>query len=67
LLFNADDRPSNRIVDIWEVSLGWSLSNSAKFVIDGTMAQTDPSFVGAQVRHRDASQVGTNGRTNQNT
>ena len=50
------------IVDPWEVSDGWSLSDSAELVVDGTVAQADPALVGAQVGHWDAAQMCANGR-----
>lgn len=54
------------VVDPWQVGNGGTLSHSAELVIDGTVAQADPALVGAQVGHRDATQVGANGRAADN-
>jgi len=50
------------IVDPRKVSNGWALTHSAELVVDGSVAQADPTLVGAQVRHWDATQVRADGR-----
>jgi len=62
LLFNADYRSMDRVVDLRQVGLCGTLSHTSKFVIYRTVAKTDPSFVGSKIRHWNASQVGANGR-----
>ena len=51
------------IVDPWEVSNGWSLSDSAELVVDATVAQAHPALVRAQVGNGDATQMRADGRT----
>jgi hypothetical protein len=57
LFFNADGWPVHRVVNIGQVILSWTLSDSAELVVHGTVAQANPSFVSSQIRHRDATQV----------
>lgn len=38
------------------------MSDAAKLVVDGTVAQANPALIGADVRCRDAAQVSANGR-----
>ena len=61
LLFNANQGTVHRVVDIWQVCLGWSLSDSSELVVDGTVAKADPSLVGTKIWHWDAAQVSANG------
>jgi len=50
------------VVDVWQVSLGRSLSDSSELVIHGAVAEAHPSLVGTKIWHRDATQVSANGR-----
>ena len=50
------------IVNPGQVSDGWSLTNSAEFVVHGTVAQADPTLVRAQVGNGDAAQMRANSR-----
>ena len=54
------------VIDPGEVSDGGSLSHSAELVVDGTVAQAHPALVGAEVGHRDATQMGADGRAAHN-
>jgi len=38
LFLNADNWTEDRVVDIRQVSLSWSLSDSTEFIVDGSMA-----------------------------
>jgi hypothetical protein len=65
LLFDADNGSVHWVVDAGQVGLGGTLSHSAEFVVDRSMAQADPSLVSSQIGHRDASQVSANSWTHQ--
>ena len=49
------------VVDPWEVSNSWTLTHSSEFIVDGTVAEADPAFVGTKIRYRDAAKMGANG------
>jgi len=66
LLLNAHHWAEHGVVDVWQVGLSWSLSDSAELVVDRSMAQTHPTLVGTEVWHWDAAQMGANGRAHQN-
>ena len=55
LLFNANDGAVYRVVDVWQVCLSWSLSDSAELVVHGTMAKAHPSLVGTKIWHWNAA------------
>ena len=61
LLLNADDGSVHGVVDVGQVCLGGTLSNSAEFIVDGTVAEADPALVGTEVGHGDATEMGANG------
>jgi hypothetical protein len=65
LFFNADGGSIHRVVNIGQVILSGSLSDSSELVVHRTMAQANPSLVSSQVRHRDATQMGADGRAHQ--
>jgi hypothetical protein len=46
--------------------LGWSLSDSSELIVDGTVTQADPSLVGSEIWHWDASQMSANSRAHKN-
>lgn len=60
--FDAENWSVDLIVDPWQVSDGWSLSDSAELVVDGTVAQADPALVGTQVGHGNATQMRADSR-----
>lgn len=60
MLLDAEDWSVHRVVDIWQVSLGWSLSDSSELIVDGSVTQADPSLVGSEIWHWDASQMSAN-------
>ena len=65
LLLNADDWAVHRVVDVWQVSLSWSLSDSTELVVDGSVTKANPSLVGSKIWHWDATQMSANGRAHQ--
>ena len=65
LFLNADDWTVHGVINIWQVSLSWALSDSTEFVVHGSVAQANPSLVSADVWHRNATQMGANGRAHQ--
>lgn len=58
---DTEDWSMDLIVDPWQVSDGWSLSDSTELVVDGTVAKADPTLVGTQVGNGDAAQMCANG------
>ena len=48
------------VIDEWKVHLCGTLSHTAELVVDGTVAEADPTLVGTEVRHGDAAQVSAN-------
>ena len=60
--FDAENWSVDLIVDPGQVSDGWSLSDSAELVVDGTVAQADPALVGTQVGHGNAAQMRADSR-----
>ena len=65
LLLNAHNWAVHRVVDVWQVGLSWSLSDSTELVVDRSVAKANPSLVGTEIWHWNASQMGANGRANQ--
>lgn len=65
LLLNADDWAVHGVINIWQVTLSWALSDSAEFVVYGSVAQANPSLVSTDVWHGNATQMGANGRAHQ--
>lgn len=65
LLLNADDGAVHLVVDVGQVSGGGSLTHTTELVIDGTVAKANPSLVGTEVGHGNATQMGANGRAAQ--
>ena len=61
LLLNTDQGGVDGVVDVWQVGLGGSLSDSSELVIHGAVAEAHPSLVGTKIWHRDATQVSANG------
>ena len=66
LLLNADNWAVHRVVDVWQVSLSWSLSDSSELIVDGSVTKANPSLVGSKIWHWDATQMSANGRAHQN-
>ena len=66
LLLNADDGSVHGVVDVGQVGLGGSLSDSAEFVVDGTVAEANPSLVGTKIGNGDATEMGANGGAHEN-
>jgi hypothetical protein len=65
LLLNANNWAEHGVVDVWQVSLSWSLSDSSELVIDWSMAQANPSLVGSKIWNRNATQMSANGWAHQ--
>lgn len=65
LLLNAHHWAVHRVVDVWQVGLSWSLSDSSELVVDGSVAKAHPSLVSSKIWHWDATQVSANGRAHQ--
>ena len=65
MLLNAHNWAVHRVVDVWQVSLSWSLSDSTELVVDGSVAKANPSLVGTKIWHWDATQMSANGRAHQ--
>jgi hypothetical protein len=61
LLLNAEDGAMDLIVDVRQVTGSGALTHATELIIDGTVAQADPSLVGTEVRHGNAAQVSANG------
>ena len=59
--FDTQDGTVHLVVDPWEVSNSWTLTHSSEFIVDGTVAEADPAFVGTKIRYRDAAKMGANG------
>ena len=66
LLLNAHNWAIDGVVDVWQVSLGWSLSDSSELVVDRSVTEANPSLVGSKIWHWDATQMGAHGRAHQN-
>ena len=49
-----------RVVDVGEVQKGRTLSHAAELVVDGAVADADPSVVGAQIGNGNTAQMGAN-------
>ena len=60
LLLDADDGSIHGVVDVGQVSLGGSLSHTAELVVHGTVAEANPTLVGTEVGHWDATEMGAN-------
>ena len=65
LLLNADNWTEDWVVDVRQVSLSWSLSDSTEFIVDGSVAQANPSLVSSEIWNWNATQMRANGRANQ--
>ena len=65
LLLNAHNWAVDGVVDVWQVSLSWSLSDSTELVVDGSVTKANPSLVGTEIWHWDATQMSANGRAHQ--
>jgi len=61
LLLNADNWSVDGVVNVRKVGLGGSLSHSAEFIVDGTVAETNPTLVGTKIGHWDATKMRANG------
>ena len=65
LLLNAHNWAIDGVVDVWQVSLSWSLSDSTELVVDGSVTKANPSLVGTEIWHWDATQMSANSRAHQ--
>lgn len=65
MLLNADDWSVYRVVDVWQVGLSWTLSDSTEFVVDGSVTKANPSLVGTEIWYGNATQVGADSGANQ--
>ena len=54
------------VVNEWQVSGGWSLTDSAELVVNGSVTQANPSLVGSEIWHWDATQMSANSRAAEN-
>jgi len=61
LLLNADNWSVDGVVNVRKVGLGGSLSHSAEFIVDGTVAKANPTLVGTEIRNGDATEMCANG------
>jgi len=61
LLLNADDWSVYRVVDVRQVSLCWTLSDSTEFVIDGSVTKANPALISTEIWYGNATQVGADG------
>lgn len=64
-LLDTEDWAVDLVVNEWQVGGGWSLSDSSELVVHGSVTEADPTLVGSQVWHWDATQVSANGRAAQ--
>jgi hypothetical protein len=60
LLLNADNWTEDRVVDVRQVGLSWSLSDSTEFIVDGSVTQANPSFVSSEIWYWNATQMSAN-------
>jgi hypothetical protein len=58
---NAHDGSVHGVVDVGQVGLGWTLSHSAEFIVDGTVAKANPTLVGTKIGNWDATEMCANG------
>jgi hypothetical protein len=65
-LLNTEDGSVHLVVDEGQVSDGGSLTDSAELVVHGSVTQADPSLVGSEVGHGNATEMGANGRAAKN-
>ena len=61
-LLDTEDGSVHLIVDPGQISHSRALSDSAELIIHTSVAQTNPTLVRAQVRHRDAAQMRADSR-----
>jgi len=66
LLLNAEDLSKYGVVDISQVGLSWSLSYSTELIVDGSVTEAYPSFIGTEIWYWDATQMSANGGTYEN-
>ena len=66
LLLNAHDWAVHRVVDVWQVSLSWSLSDSSELIVDRSVTKANPSLVSSEIWHWNATQMSANGRAHKN-
>lgn len=66
LLLNAHNWAIDGVVDVWQVGLSWSLSDSSELIVDGSVTKANPSLVGSEIWHWNTSQMGANGRAHKN-
>jgi len=57
---NAENRTMDLVIDEWQVHLGGTLSHTSELIVDGTVAEANPTLVGTKVRHGNATQVSAN-------
>ena len=66
LLLNADDWSVHRVVNVWQVGLCWTLSNSTELIVDGTVTEANPTLVGTEIWNWNATEMGANSRAHKN-
>jgi len=59
-LLNAEDGLEDGVVDVGQVSLSGTLSDSTELVIDGTVAKAHPALVGTDIGSGNATKMGAN-------
>jgi len=66
LFLDAEDGAVHLIVNVGQVGGGRALTHATELVIHGTVAKADPALVGTEIGHRNATQMGADGRAAQN-
>ena len=57
---NAENRTMDLVIDEWQVHLGGTLSHTSELIVNGTVAEANPTLVGTKIGHGDATQVSAN-------
>jgi hypothetical protein len=60
LLFNAYDWSVDGVIDIGQVVLGWTLSDSTEFVVHGTVTKANPTLVSSEIGYWNTTQMSAN-------
>lgn len=66
LFLNADNWAVHRVVNVWQVCLSWSLSDSTEFIINRSVTQANPSLVCSEIWYWNTSQVSANSWAHKN-
>jgi hypothetical protein len=66
LLFNANNWSIHGVVNVREICLSRTLSNSSEFIVHGTVAKANPTLISSQIGNGDATQMSANSRAHEN-